>query len=164
VVVVVALLVVFVWKPFSGPQERDLNNTDRGYSVTIPDGWHSEVPDGDPTMLFIAWNGHAQHPNSDPIDCAVERREFKANVYVRLRGPFDEQEPNRQPGARFDDSSGGGLVGNTDGHVCGERIQVWNWEENGRQLQAGIRVGADGASSLPDAYEILNSLHVDVKR
>jgi hypothetical protein len=158
VVVVVALLVLFVWKPFGGPQEHDLNDAERGFSVTISDGWHSEEPEDDPNTLFVAWNGKFA-PSSDPIDCDEERA-FKARVWVM--NAFPGNEPNRAPGARFDESSGTGLVAGTAGYECGEREQSIVWSESGRRLQAGVLVGNDaGSSSLEDAYDILNSLHIE---
>jgi hypothetical protein len=159
VVLVVILAVVFVWKPFGGDAEQRVESTARGFSATITSGWSSDVPDGDTQRLLDAWNGDAAHPNSDPIDCEDERRAFKASVFVRE--DRSEEPVNRQPGQPFNESSGTGLVSNSDGFECGERIQVWTWEEQGRRLQAGVVVGADGASGLPDAYAILNSLRID---
>jgi hypothetical protein len=156
-VVVAALLVV--WAPWGGDSTHKLTSARRGFSVTVPSGWKVDERKDDPQSLFVAWNGDHSAPNSDPIDCGDERRQFKVRVWVM--DAFADQEPNRLSGASFDERSGTGLVSGSDGYVCGERTQSIVWEENGRRVQAAVLVGQDGASQLDEAYGILNSLHVD---
>jgi hypothetical protein len=155
----VVAVVVLVWKPFHGGNgDQALDSRARGFSATVPSGWTSEVPGDNSEVLFRAWTGDLSHPASDPVDCAAERRSFTASVYVQEW--TKDAAVNRQPGKPFDESSGTGLLTNTDGYECGERVQVWTWDEQGRRLQAGVVVGADGAKELANAYAILNSLRV----